>query len=453
MKKNKNQDGKIVTRLFALNSHSSGTFSRQKLNGRDHIVTNVRPIVGNSIMNKVFYPTQVVKNSHGQLHNRLMPVNHPQVSGQDVSAYNVLAINANNAGCLLRNPVMKGVEGLGELWVDLELANSREDGKEIIRRIENNESIGVSTGMKAKVKLGNGSFENQPYIGTVLNIEYDHVAILLDEEAAGAHVGTQTITNELGEITICNLENNLGLSFSDIRSDLRGQIESANQTKFAWDIEIFPDDKTVIFTLESRDGPTNEQTFQQSYTSGKDTAELIGEPVAGVWERQFVVSTTNSLEDDDMDKKLFVITLIANSKKFTKADQDKLMAMEEDELAVVALNAAEPVTETLTNEQMTKTLGEAGFTILNSDESEQYKDFSAKVESEVKETKDFIIANSAFEEKDLEGKSPVELNKLKEMATPKEKGHKFNLNNSSKEQNRSGKGSEVEFEAPSYDKK
>ena len=170
---------------IVINSILSSKYYNEKLNGRDHLVVNMRPIVGDTMMNELFYPDSEVTKSYMQLNNLLAPVGHPKVNGEDVSALNPLAINKHSIGAYIRNPTKSGKEVLNELVIDIEKANQSDDGKETVRRIQNGESVGVSTGLTADIT-------NKE----VRNIKYDHVAILLNESPAG---GDQT------RIINCNL--------------------------------------------------------------------------------------------------------------------------------------------------------------------------------------------------------------------------------------------------------
>ena len=45
---------------ITINSRTTGHFRKESLDGREHIVTEMVPIVGNSVMNRGFYPDDEV---------------------------------------------------------------------------------------------------------------------------------------------------------------------------------------------------------------------------------------------------------------------------------------------------------------------------------------------------------------------------------------------------------
>ena len=176
-------------RISVINK-SSGKFRIEEINGRQHIVTQMMPIEGDSVMNRLFYPNSVVTASYEQLNMLPAPDRHPEVNGEPVSAFNPLAINAFNFGGFTRSPVQTGKRVVTDLVIDLEVANKTKRGKKIIERIRQGKKIGVSTGLLAEVNNAAGKVGKQEYDGTVTNISFDHVAVLLDQAPAGENTFT-----------------------------------------------------------------------------------------------------------------------------------------------------------------------------------------------------------------------------------------------------------------------
>ena len=164
-----------------INSTISSKFETVLLNERDHLVAKMIPIVGDSIMNRVFYPDSEVDKSYKQLNDLPAPNSHPKINGKDVSAFHPAATNAFNIGAFVRGPVRNGKEVSCELCIDTDLANKFDDGIELIKRIKNGGFIGVSTGLTARIENTNDS--EFDYIAS--DYVFDHVAILLREEPAG----------------------------------------------------------------------------------------------------------------------------------------------------------------------------------------------------------------------------------------------------------------------------
>lgn len=184
----------------AINSTTSGHFKNRSMNGRKHIVTAMVPIVGDTVMNSGLYPEAEVASSYLQLNNLPAPKSHPKIDGFSVSAFHPAAINSQNIGGFIRNPKRQGKMVVNEFWLDIEVANRTPDGLELIHRIENKELVGVSTGLTLNREISSGTAPNgQAYDWIGHNFKFDHVAILLNEDAAGKDVGTQLILNSSGE--------------------------------------------------------------------------------------------------------------------------------------------------------------------------------------------------------------------------------------------------------------
>ena len=180
-----------------INSRTSGKHHREDIDGRSHIVVPMVPIRGDSAMNGIFYSDAEVTNSFMQLNNLPAPNSHPTVNGVSVLASHPVAVNKHNIGGWLSKPVKKGKRVFVNLMLDEEVANNSEDGKELIRRIEEGKKVGVSTGLtisQVTNKVGVDDF-NVEYTREGKGYKFDHVAILLNEEAAGSLAGTELITN------------------------------------------------------------------------------------------------------------------------------------------------------------------------------------------------------------------------------------------------------------------
>jgi hypothetical protein len=193
-----------MLKKIAVNSQSTGKFRTEVINNRPHIVTEMVSIEGDSVMNGLLYPLGDITNTFSQLDALPAPAGHPTVNGVNVSAMNLFAINAHYVGGMVRKPRMVGKQVVNELVFDIEVANKHDSGKKIIERIENGESIGVSTGLNATVTNQSGTIGATEYAGIVSDIQFDHVAVLLDEPPAGDNTFTINSADEENSIIICN---------------------------------------------------------------------------------------------------------------------------------------------------------------------------------------------------------------------------------------------------------
>lgn len=407
---------------ISINSSTNGKFRREMINNRSHIVTSMMPIRGDISMNGIFYPNKEVKASFRQLHDLPAPNGHPVINGVHVSAFKPASMNAFNVGGFTRDPKMKGKQVFVDFLIDETVANKSDDGKEIIRRIENGEKIGVSTGLninQLELKKGKDDF-GEPFNKVGSGFNFDHVAILLNEKAAGAHAGTELVLNTANKdepIHIVNLvmnepdqlEINLDktnvLSGLDILEQLNNLIASDNDEIFKHVLDFFPEEKTFLFSMSRSNH--DKKIFQQSYAVGNDMIALVGEPVEVIVQQKITpVMETN--EENDMNKELMILAIIANSHNaFNGEDKARLEAMSESQLvSAICLEVNES--------QAKEVLTAKGF------DFKSYENFTANKsgfeayqeaeEKRVQEVKDSIIkANSGYTAELLEGKSETEL--------------------------------------------
>ena len=176
-------------------NRSTGKFRTETINNREHLVTSMMVIEGDSVMNELFYPNKAVMTAMAQLDMLPAPDGHPNIDGEPVSAFNPLAINAHNIGGFTRSPIQDKKRVITDLVIDLDIANKSERGKKIIAKIKNGERIGVSTGLIADLTESSGRIDKQNFYGTVQNISFDHVAVLLDANPAGENTYTINHSN------------------------------------------------------------------------------------------------------------------------------------------------------------------------------------------------------------------------------------------------------------------
>ena len=415
------KENEMIKKLkILINSRTSGKFKRELIDGRSHLVTVMMPIRGDITMNRVFYSNAEITKSFMQLDMLPAPNGHPVVNGISVPAFHPVANNKHNIGGFLRNPRKKGKRVFVDFMLDEEVANKSDEGKEVIRRIEAGEKIGVSTGLAINTVInrqGKDDFGKE-FDKEGSGFNFDHVAILLNEAAAGEHAGTELVLNEDGgEILVYNAQWQMNeLSTDQLHRSLMELIrQPAGSDFFSWVVDIFPDSKTFIYSFEDRN---SRKLFKQTYAIDQnDNVTLIDDKIEVIKKEEFIPKTTNHKEGSDMDKSLIVLAIIGNSaNKFTVKDNDKLMSMSDDQLAqVVATNEA--------NEDSAKELlinsgfDFAGYEIYTTNKAafDVYLDDQEKSQ---KETIDNIVANSEYTAEMLKGKSNDELTLLTNMLTP-----------------------------------
>lgn len=436
---------------IAINSRTSGTFRNEKIGGRDHIITTMMPIRGDTTMNGLMYPDADVKASFMQLNMMPAPNGHPVINGEHVPAFHPVAINAFNVGGFIRNPRKKGKRVFVDFCLDVDVANRCGDGKKLIANIEEGKKVGVSTGLTVNQVVNQSGSDDFGKAFTRIGhgFNFDHVAVLLDEVAAGEHAGTELILNEAAGDMIVNLEIN-ELSADEMYQGVREALRQTGQAnEWVWVQEIFPDSRTMIYQIEPKEGnPSDAKLFSRSFSFDEnDEISLSDDAVEVVRRVEFEpVTTATNTEGEEMDQKLLVLAIIGNSANtFTVDDKAKLEAMSETEI-VAALSVNEERAQAIMVNSGFDLKGYEHF-ILN---RESFEAFEAKETERLDEVRAKIVANSEMTEDMLKGKSEAELNVLAEMSGGKKTATRV-ANGASTEQSPGGNGSGSTTDGVNFD--
>lgn len=196
---------KSVNVLSVVNSKSK--ISTQIIDGKEHIVINdVVPIVDDIVMNGIFYPADEINKSYMTLNDNLMPLDHPRINNEHVSALNPQAINNFYIGAWGRNVRKSNDRVLMDAYIDRKFAESTEKGRMLVNRLDdmmngkNTTPIHVSTGLTYTPDNQSGSSKGKRYKSIARNMKFDHVAILPDKQgAATPDDGVGIFVNSDGE--------------------------------------------------------------------------------------------------------------------------------------------------------------------------------------------------------------------------------------------------------------
>ena len=175
---------------ITINSETAPKYTRETSGGRDYIVTKMMPIAGDTVMNQLYYPAPVVTNSVGQLDKLPAPVGHPMFDGEAVSALDPQGAAPFSIGAFVRRPTLNRKEVYAELAIDVDVAKQSDKGREVLNRIQSGRRLGVSTGLNGSIDKTAGTYAGKEYNGTLTEIRFDHVALLLDEAPAGENTYT-----------------------------------------------------------------------------------------------------------------------------------------------------------------------------------------------------------------------------------------------------------------------
>lgn len=152
----------------------------EKRNGREVAIVPSATLPDDVVMNDIRYPADEIEKSYKTLNRTPAPLGHPMVNGQFLSAYDPEAQNMNGIGAWNENARRDGGRVLLDKVIDVERANACEGGKRVMDAINKGEPIHTSTGLLCLLE----NAEGEGYKSIAREIEFDHDAILLDEEGA-----------------------------------------------------------------------------------------------------------------------------------------------------------------------------------------------------------------------------------------------------------------------------
>lgn len=259
---------------------------RETKSGSEYIILPSATLPDDVVMNGIKYPADEIETSYHSLNGALAPVEHPMVDGSYVSATNSEAIMNYFVGADNRNVTRSNGRVYLEKWVNVQEANKSDKGKRLLDAIRNMEKTGepihTSTGIFMNVEETLEPEVNaagMEYNGIARNMQFDHDAILLDNDGAatpqqGVGIGVNSQGKQIESFNV-----NLELDMNDSAEKVRERATDAVREKYGsfyehlWLENI--NDETVIFSGE-QDGKY--KSFAIDYKDNGEVVELIGEP-------------------------------------------------------------------------------------------------------------------------------------------------------------------------------
>lgn len=331
----------IHVKSLAINASNISTTT---INGQEHyVIRGAVPIVDDIVMNGGLYPAEEINNSYQTMERKLMPIGHPMVNGKYVSANDPQAVNDYYAGAWAQNVSKANDKVVMDVYVNKAVADTKPDGKRLIQRLDdmisgnNADPIHVSTGLLLNKEQKAGESKQKKYSWVAHNMQFDHIAILLDEPGAGTpDEGVGMFVNadgQEGEVETASLmdaanclkdgllnkakfflTHNSDASFDEIYQMLREAIRAPSGSDvYRYVVTVWPD--KFIYEEGSK-------LFQQKYLIDDNAVTLVGEPIEVVRKPTEYEVKTNG-EQNPMKQKM-----------------------------IAALNAAGVTTEGLTDDQV-----------------------------------------------------------------------------------------------------
>ncbi len=180
---------------------------KTKRNGRDVIVVPSATLPDDVVMNRIKYPAAEIKKSFAGLEGTPAPLDHPVSNGKFVSAKSPEGINLGWIGAWNENVRQENGRVFLDKVIDVEVANRSEDGKRVLKAIDEGKPIHTSTGLLGFMQKVNGQ-EDHDF--TIHDMEFDHDAILLDfKGAATPEQGVGIFVNSSGVAQDVDVVNSL----------------------------------------------------------------------------------------------------------------------------------------------------------------------------------------------------------------------------------------------------
>ncbi|MBA7998332.1 DUF2213 domain-containing protein [Citrobacter freundii] len=291
----------IHVKSLAINASNISTTT---INGQEHyVIRGAVPIVDDIVMNGGLYPAEEINNSYQTMEGKLKPLPHPMVDGKYVSANDPRAINTYHVGAWAQNVSKSGDQVVMDVYVNKAVADTKPDGKRLIQRLDdmitgnNADPIHVSTGLLLNKEQKAGESKGKKHSWIAHNMQFDHIAILLDEPGAGTpEEGVGMFVNADGQeadvestslIDAANsmkdgwwnkvkffLSNSSEMSFDDIYQALRMSIKQDDK-KWRYVVSVWPDH----FVYEEDGENTKPKLFDQKYLISDKVVTLVGDPV------------------------------------------------------------------------------------------------------------------------------------------------------------------------------
>lgn len=259
---------------------NSKAIRREQHNGREHWVIPSRTLPFGVVMNGGLYTRDQIEANFASIDGTLAPLGHPTVNGHFVSAFSPEGINLGHVGAWNRNAKIEGNRVYVEKWLDIEVAQRSDGGRELLERleaIEKGEGDPIHTSVA--VFLDREPAVNAVGYDWIARVhKIDHDAILLHEPgAATPEQGVGLMVNADQAVPI---QANAGALAGESFREKERRIEQAAKARFAagddeyvW-VADFTDSQAVLM----RNGG-NAELFGYRIEAGNVVFDSTGSPV------------------------------------------------------------------------------------------------------------------------------------------------------------------------------
>ncbi|MEK9713242.1 MAG: DUF2213 domain-containing protein, partial [Thalassolituus sp.] len=150
-----------------------------------YLITNAVPVVDDVVMNSGLYPASEIATSYQSMSGVPAPIGHPEDdSGAFISASNGEGLRKYYAGATCENVRYEGGRVLMDVAINERQALAHPDGERLIAALNGSEPVHLSTGLLLQREERAGNSKGKDYTWVARNMQFDHVAILLDQPGA-----------------------------------------------------------------------------------------------------------------------------------------------------------------------------------------------------------------------------------------------------------------------------
>lgn len=401
----------IHVKSLAINASNISTTT---INGQEHyVIRGAVPIVDDIVMNGGLYPAEEINNSYQTMEGKLMPLPHPMVDGKYVSANDPRAINSYHVGAWAQNVSKSGDQVVMDVYINKAVAETKPDGKRLINRLDemiagtNTDPIHLSTGLLTNKERKSGESKQKKYSWIARNMQFDHIAILLDEPGAGTpEEGVGMFVNadgQEGEVETASLveaanslkdgllnkvkfflTHNSDASFDEIYQMLREAIRAPSGSDvYRYVVTVWPDK----FIFEEGD-----KLFQQKYLIDDSTVTLVGDPVEVVRKPTEYEVKTNG--ETNLMKEKMIAALNAAGVKTEGLTDDQVWDAYNQQMQKKD-GGGDPGQAQINSDAITAAVN-AAITPLNEKLSKLETQLQANAESDLKTKRDAVKAKFSF---------------------------------------------------------
>lgn len=288
--------------------------------------------VDDAVMNKVHYSDAENKKGMPSMKGNPVTLGHPVVDGVNVSARSGEGLAEHFSGGTIKRVYNKSDVWYADASIKKSVLNAQEGGPALAERLDNEESIAVSTGLEFEVNDISGvNKAGVPFSHSAINQNYDHLAMLAKNQApAGGddtvmrfNVADVMLESESDNESVISrtwnaIKSIFGngdheLSHDQIQDKIHQKLNEGrgDNQRHLWPFEVFDDN--FIYRDE------NDKLFRQSYALIDDDVVFIGDRTEVERVVEYKTVTNNNGDSTMLDRKQ-VIALLASKNISVNAD-------------------------------------------------------------------------------------------------------------------------------------